>query len=129
MGVKWHQASACRSVSSAVGNEGLSQAPAQALMSGRTSQLDSVATPSPSSRLRPDTGVPLVGCLHRVCGSRRIHLASTGRSAELGECARRGWAALPDPCVEGAFPLFTQSLRQAVLSSQNEATKASSVGC
>lgn len=70
-----------------------------------------------------------MGCLHRVCGSRQIHLASTGRSAELGECARRGWAALPDPGMEGAFPLFTQSLRQAALSSQNEVTKASSVGC
>ena len=51
MGVKRHQASAYRSISSAAGSERLSQATAQALMSGRTSQLDSVATPAPSSRV------------------------------------------------------------------------------
>lgn len=46
----------------------------------------------------------------------------------MPEGARAGLLCL-SPGMEGAFPLFTRSLRQAVLSSQNEAMKASSVGC
>ena len=131
MGVRRHQASAYRRVSSALGSERLSQAAAQALMPGRTSQPDSwpPLPPPPVSETRhwgSSGGVSVWS--GRV---KAIHAASTGHSAELGDVPEGAGAGLRclRPGIDGAFPLFTRSLRQAVLSSQNKATKASSVGC
>ena len=131
MGARRHQASAYRRVSSAVGSEGLSQATAQALMPGRTSQPDSwpPLPPPPVSETRhwgSSGGVSVQSGQVKA-----IHPASIGHSAELGNVPEGAGAGLLclHPSMEGASPLFTRSLRQAILSSQNKATKASSVGC